>query len=119
GEHHGRIVKSTGDGFLAEFGSVVDAVRCAVEVQRGMAEDNAAITPKKRIDFRIGVNLGDVIVDEQDIFGDGVNVAARRISLTTCSAGCFIAPDFCPICAPLMATMGQKSSLPQPAYSVS
>jgi len=76
-EHRGRIVKNTGDGFLAEFASVVDAVRCAMEVQRGMAERNAAIPPEKRIEFRIGINLGDVIAEGEDIFGDGVNVAAR------------------------------------------
>ena len=75
------IVKNTGDGFLAEFGSVVDAVRRAIEVQRGMAERNAAVASEKRIDFRIGVNLGDVIVEEHDIFGDGVNVAARLEAL--------------------------------------
>src|SRR5215469_13322192 len=61
-EHRGRIVKNTGDGFLAEFPSVVDAVRCAVEIQRGMTERNAGASPEKRIEFRIGVNLGDVIV---------------------------------------------------------
>src|SRR5262249_12162099 len=76
-EHRGRIVKNTGDGFLAEFASVVDAVRCAVEVQRGMAERNAGVAPTERIEFRVGINLGDVIVEEHDIFGDGVNVAAR------------------------------------------
>jgi adenylate cyclase len=76
-EHRGRIVKNTGDGFLAEFASVVDAVRCAVEVQRRMAERNAGIPASERIEFRIGINLGDVIVEEHDIFGDGVNVAAR------------------------------------------
>jgi adenylate cyclase len=76
-DHRGRVVKNTGDGFLAEFASVVDAVRCAVEVQRGMAERNGGAPPEKRIEFRIGVNLGDVIVEEHDIFGDGVNVAAR------------------------------------------
>ncbi len=80
-EHRGRIVKNTGDGFLAEFASVVDAVRCAVEVQRGMAERNAAIPPEKRIEFRIGINLGDVIVEGEDIFGDGVNIAARLEAL--------------------------------------
>ena len=73
--HRGRIVKNTGDGFLAEFQSVLDAVRCAVEVQRGMAERNAAASPEKRIEFRTGINLGDVIAEEHDIFGDGVNVA--------------------------------------------
>jgi len=76
-EHRGRIVKNTGDGFLAEFPSVVDAVRCAVEVQRGMAERNEGTPPENRIEFRVGINLGDVIVEEHDIFGDGVNVAAR------------------------------------------
>jgi adenylate cyclase len=76
-EHRGRIVKNTGDGLLAEFASVVDAVRCAVEVQRGMAERNATAPVDQRIEFRIGINLGDVIAEEHDIFGDGVNVAAR------------------------------------------
>jgi adenylate cyclase len=77
GEHRGRIVKNTGDGFLAEFASVVDAVRCAVEMQRGMVERNATVPQEQRIEFRIGINLGDVIAEGEDIFGDGVNVAAR------------------------------------------
>src|SRR5215469_8132688 len=76
-EHRGRVVKNTGDGLLAEFASVVDAVRCAVEVQRGMAERNADTPPENRIEFRMGINLGDVIAEGEDIFGDGVNVAAR------------------------------------------
>jgi adenylate cyclase len=76
-EHWGRIVKNTGDGFLAEFASVIDAVRCAVEVQRGMAERNAGTLPEQRIEFRVGINLGDVIAEREDIFGDGVNIAAR------------------------------------------
>ena len=76
-EHRGRIVKNTGDGFLAEFPSVVDAVRCAVEVQRGMGDREPDVPEDRQIRFRIGVNLGDVIVEEHDIFGDGVNVAAR------------------------------------------
>src|SRR5215831_19949500 len=80
-EYRGRIVKNTGDGFLADFASVVDAVRCAVELQRGMAERNVDIPPEKRIEFRVGINLGDVIVEEHDIFGDGVNVAARLEAL--------------------------------------
>jgi class 3 adenylate cyclase len=80
-EHRGRIVKNTGDGFLAEFASVVDAVRCAVEIQRGMAERNEGTPPDERIEFRIGINLGDVIAEEHDIFGDGVNVAARLEAL--------------------------------------
>jgi class 3 adenylate cyclase len=80
-EHRGRIVKNTGDGFLAEFASVVDAVRCAAEVQRGMAEREPEVAEDRRIRFRIGVNLGDVIAEEHDIFGDGVNVAARLEAL--------------------------------------
>jgi TolB-like protein/class 3 adenylate cyclase len=76
-EHRGRIVKNTGDGFLAEFPSVVSAVRCAVEIQRGMVDREAAAPQERPIRFRIGLNLGDVIVEEHDIFGDGVNVAAR------------------------------------------
>jgi TolB-like protein/class 3 adenylate cyclase len=80
-EHRGRIVKNTGDGFLAEFASVVDAVRCALEVQRGMAGSEPDVPEDRRIRFRIGVNLGDVIVEDHDIFGDGVNVAARLEAL--------------------------------------
>ena len=80
-EHHGRIVKTTGDGMLVEFSSVVDAVRCAVEIQRAMVDRNAETTEDKRITFRIGVNLGDVIADSGDIYGDGVNIAARLEAL--------------------------------------
>jgi adenylate cyclase len=80
-EHRGRIVKNTGDGMLAEFPSVVEAVRCAAQVQRGMADRNSETPENKRIKFRIGINLGDVIVEEHDIFGDGVNVAARLEAL--------------------------------------
>jgi adenylate cyclase len=76
-EQRGRLVKNTGDGFLAEFASVVDAVRCAVEMQRGMAERNAGAAAPERIEFRMGINLGDVIAEPEDIYGDGVNVAAR------------------------------------------
>jgi len=76
-EHRGRIVKNTGDGLLAEFPSVVDAVRCAVGVQRGMADREPDVPEERRIRFRIGINLGDVIVEAHDIFGDGVNVASR------------------------------------------
>src|SRR5580704_8819703 len=76
-EHRGRIVKTTGDGLLIEFASVVDAVRCAVEVQREMAERNADVSPDGRIEFRMGINLGDIMKDGRDIYGDGVNVAAR------------------------------------------
>jgi adenylate cyclase len=76
-EHQGRLVKTTGDGVLAEFASPVKAVRCAIDVQHGMAERNADIAEGQRIEFRIGINLGDVVVEDGDIFGDGVNVAAR------------------------------------------
>ena len=76
-EHHGRIVKTTGDGVLAEFASVVDAVRCAGEIQRAMADRDLDLAEERRLRFRIGVNLGDVIADGDDIFGDGVNIAAR------------------------------------------
>src|SRR5215469_13412371 len=76
-EHRGRVVKTTGDGILIEFPSVVEAVGCAVEVQQGMAERNADVPEDKRITFRIGVNLGDIIIDGDDIHGDGVNIAAR------------------------------------------
>ena len=76
-EHRGHIVKNTGDGMLAEFASVVDAVRCAAEVQRGMIDREPEVPDERCIRFRIGINLGDVIVEEHDIFGDGVNVAAR------------------------------------------
>jgi TolB-like protein/class 3 adenylate cyclase/Tfp pilus assembly protein PilF len=75
--HRGRIVKTTGDGMLVEFASAVDAARCAVEVQRGMARQNADVPQDARIEFRIGIHVGDVIIDENDIFGDGVNIAAR------------------------------------------
>jgi adenylate cyclase len=76
-EHEGRIVKTTGDGMLVEFASVVDAVRCAIEVQRAMVERNAEVPQVKRIEFRVGINVGDIIIEGGDIFGDGVNVAAR------------------------------------------
>jgi adenylate cyclase len=76
-QHHGRIVKTTGDGILIEFPSVVDAVRCAIEVQRSMVERNADVPQEKRIEFRVGVNLGDVMIEGRDLYGDGVNIAAR------------------------------------------
>jgi class 3 adenylate cyclase len=75
--HRGRIVKTTGDGVLAEFAGAVDAVRCAVEVLRGMAAQNGGVPQDTRIEFRIGIHVGDIIIDDADIFGDGVNLAAR------------------------------------------
>ncbi len=89
--HRGRIVKLMGDGALVEFASVVDAVDCAVDIQRGLADRNAEVPGSRRIDFRIGVNLGDVIIEGDDIYGDGVNVAARLQELAdpggVCIAG--------------------------------
>ena len=92
-EHHGRVVKNTGDGLLAEFASVVDAVRCAVDVQRGMSERNSNVPSNERIEFRMGINVGDVISDTGDIFGDGVNVAARLEGLADPEAFAF--PGVC------------------------
>src|SRR6201984_97271 len=80
-ERRGRPVKNTGDGLLAEFASVVDAVRCATEIRRGMIDREPEEPDERRIRFRIGINLGDVIAEEHDIFGDGVNVAARLEAL--------------------------------------
>jgi adenylate cyclase len=80
-EHKGRLVKTTGDGLLVEFGSVVDALRCAVEVQREMTGRNTGVPPDNRIELRIGINVGDIVVEDGDIFGDGVNVAARLEAL--------------------------------------
>src|SRR5579864_8501861 len=87
-EHQGRIVKTTGDGALVEFGSAVDAVRCALDVQRATAERNVAIPEDRRIAFRIGINVGDIISDEGDIYGDGVNIAARIEPLAEPGAIC-------------------------------
>ncbi len=80
-QNHGRIIKTTGDGMLVEFRSVLDAVLCATEIQSRMGRRNADVAPPRWIQFRIGINLGDVIVDQDDIFGDGVNVAARLEAL--------------------------------------
>ncbi len=91
-EHRGRIVKTTGDGMLVEFGSVVDAVRCAVEIQRAMAERNADVPADKRIEFRVGVNVGDIIIEGDDIFGDGVNIAARLEGIAE-PGGVYISDD--------------------------
>ena len=87
-EHRGRIVKTTGDGALVEFASAVDAVRCAMEIQRVMAKRNVNIAEDRRIEFRIGINVGDIIIDEGDIYGDGVNIAARVETLASPGAIC-------------------------------
>jgi adenylate cyclase len=87
-EHKGRLVKTTGDGLLIEFSSVVDAVRCAVEVQQAMAERNAGVPQDQAIRQRIGINLGDVIVEGDDIYGNGVNIAARLEGLAEAGGIC-------------------------------
>src|SRR6185369_4872389 len=87
--HHGRVVKRTGDGIIIEFRSVVDAVRCAVEVQNGMFERNAGLPPERRIEFRVGIHLGDVVEEaDGDLMGDGVNIAARLEGIAKPGAIC-------------------------------
>src|SRR6516164_6179007 len=86
--HHGRIVKTMGDGFLAEFASTVDALRCAQEIQAGLRERNVEIAAQLRIDFRMGIHQGDIIAEDGDIFGDGVNVAARLEALAEAGGIC-------------------------------
>ncbi|MCZ6645247.1 MAG: adenylate/guanylate cyclase domain-containing protein, partial [SAR324 cluster bacterium] len=92
--HHGRVVDAKGDAILAEFASVVDAVNCAVEIQRELAERNAELPDDRRMDFRIGINLGDVVVKDGVIYGDGVNVAARLESLAEPGSICISRPVF-------------------------
>src|SRR5215831_8320964 len=87
-QYHGRVVKTTGDGILIEFPSVVDAISCSIEVQQGMCERNANVPPEKRIEFRVGINLGDVIVEGRDLYGDGVNIAARLEGLAEAGGVC-------------------------------
>ena len=87
--HHGRVVKRTGDGSIVEFRSVVDAVRCAIDVQNGMAERNTGLPPDRRIDFRVGIHLGDVVEESDgDLMGDGVNIAARLEGIAKPGAIC-------------------------------
>jgi adenylate cyclase len=86
--HRGRIVKTTGDGMLVEFASAVDAARCAVEVQREMVKRNSDVPPELRIEFRIGIHVGDIIIDDDDIFGDGVNIAARLEGIAEPGGAC-------------------------------
>ncbi len=90
-EHHGRVARRTGDGMLVEFASVVDAVRCAVDMQQRMRERNADVSSDQRIEFRIGINLGDIIIDGDDIHGDGVNIAARLEAMADPGAVCLSA----------------------------
>src|ERR1700756_3072221 len=89
--HHGRVVKRTGDGAIVEFRSVVDAVNCAIEIQRAMVERNAEVAPDKRIEFRIGIHLGDVVEESDgDLMGDGVNIAARLQGIAKAGAICLL-----------------------------
>src|SRR5215472_15137109 len=88
GEHRGRIANTAGDSILAEFGSAVDAIECAVEAQTAFAEANLGVAPDRRIDFRIGVHIGEVMVQAGDLFGDGVNIAARLQSITKPGSVC-------------------------------
>jgi adenylate cyclase len=88
GEHSGRVVKTTGDGLLVEFASAVDAVRCAIAVQEGMAERNMDLPQNKRIEFRVGLHVGDIVIEDDDIFGDGVNIAARLEGIADPGAIC-------------------------------
>jgi adenylate cyclase len=93
------VVKNTGDGLLSQFPSVVDAVRCAVEVQREMMARNATASAERRIEFRMGINLGDIIIEDGDIFGDGVNVAARLEALAAPGGICLSAEGIYTRCA--------------------
>src|SRR5260370_6342033 len=86
-EHHGRIVKTTGDGMLVEFASVIDAVRCAVAVQQAMPERDTGVGADNRIELRIGINLGDVIIEGDDLYGDGVNISPRIEALADAGGG--------------------------------
>ena len=87
--HNGRVVKRTGDGVLVEFRSVVDAVRCAIELQTGMIERNSGLAPERRIEFRVGIHLGDVVEESDgDLMGDGVNIAARLEGIARPAAIC-------------------------------
>src|SRR5258708_5517838 len=100
--HRGRVVKRTGDGILIEFRSVVDAVRCAVEVQNGMVERNAGLPPERRIEFRVGIHLGDVVEESDgDLMGDGVNIAARLEGIAKPGAICLSEDAYRPVKARL------------------
>ena len=100
--HHGRVFKRTGDGSLVEFRSVVDAVRCAIEVQNGLVDRNAGVPPDRRIEFRVGIHLGDVVEEaDGDLMGDGVNIAARLVSIAKPGAICLSEDAYRPVKARL------------------
>ena len=109
--HNGRVVKRTGDGAIVEFRSVVDAVRCAIEVQNGMAERNAGLAPERRIEFRIGIHLGDVVEESDgDLMGDGVNIAARLEGIAKPGAICLSEQAYwlSPCCQALRTSSGRR-----------
>ena len=111
--HHGRIVKRTGDGSIIEFRSVVDAVNCAIEIQRAMVERNAEVAPNKRIEFRIGIHLGDVVEESDgDLIGDGVNIAARLEGVAT---GCDLSVRACLLASQGTARIQGRRSRPTEA----
>src|SRR5215471_4321076 len=109
--HHGRVVKRTGDGALVEFRSVVDAVRCAIEVQNGMVERNAGLPPDRRIEFRIGIHLGDVVEESDgDLMGEGVNIAARLEGVAKPGAICLSEDAYRQVKARLSLTVNDLGS---------
>jgi adenylate cyclase len=111
--HHGRIVKRTGDGSIIEFRSVVDAVRCAIEVQHAMVERNAGVPEDRRIVFRIGIHLGDVVEESDgDLMGDGVNIAARLEGIAAPGAICLSGPIRCRSAYPLGPSLRRRQSRP-------
>ena len=119
--HHGRVVKRTGDGILVEFRSVVEAVRCAIEVQNGMVERNAGLPPERRIEFRIGIHLGDVVEESDgDLMGDGVNIAARLEGVAKPGAICLSEDAYRQVKARLelaVSDLGPISSRTSPSLS--
>jgi class 3 adenylate cyclase len=124
-QHRGRIVKTTGDGMLVEFASAVDAVDCAVKVQRGMAAQNTGVPHDLRIEFRIGIHVGDIIIDDNDIFGDGVNIAARLEGIAETGGICVsrqvydqVEGKLSLICRPLGAQKLKNISKSVEAYAI-
>jgi adenylate cyclase len=110
--HHGRVVKRTGDGSIIEFRSVVDAVRCAIEVQNGMVERNAGLPPERRIEFRVGIHLGDVVEESDgDLMGDGVNIAARLEGIAEPGSICLSEDAYRQVRDRLNGQPGQKRSI--------
>ena len=108
--HHGRIVKRTGDGILLEFRSVVDAVRCAIEVQNGLIERNAGLPPERRIEFRVGIHVGDVVEEaDGDLMGDGVNIAARLDGVAKPGAICLPEQACCQVKGRLDLKVARRS----------